>query len=197
MKTLSKILLCAVLFLHTSFKSNQIQKDSSFAFKSFLAKFKVLQPPLNIDPFKINIRSCIKLTKTDNLFVRSESPDEIYAYGLLPDTSNSYKLIWLEPSEVQMPYLATFTKNGKFIKKEFLGVGQCGSDCCYECKESIKINQNLTILSVDSITSCKCDANGPIKGTTEKFILLKKGRVMKDGNITMGAILKRPANKTK
>jgi hypothetical protein len=114
---------------------------------------------------------------------------------MLPDTENSYKIIWLAPAEVEIPILTTFTKDGKKIKEEQLGVGGCGSDCGFSCKEFITINKELTIFSRDSINSTDCDTSGnPMENTTKKYISYKTGKIMKDGKIRMSAILEKSTN---
>lgn len=164
-------------------------------FKGFLRKFKVLSLPLTIKTLEIIVDSSKKLNNKDNAFIKSEYPNEIYAYGMLPDTEANYKIIWLAPAEVEVPVLTTFTKDGKKIKEEGLGVGGCGSDCGFSCKEFITINKELTIFSRDSINSTDCDTSGnPMENTTKKYISYKTGKIMKDGKIRMSAILEKSTN---
>ncbi|MFD2864470.1 hypothetical protein [Mucilaginibacter antarcticus] len=190
MRLIARLTLFIILFVNTSYKvaAPSVATD----FRSFLTKFKTLQLPLTIT---IDLKKCVRFTKSDNQFVKSAYPNETYSYGILPDTTDSYKLIWLEPSETQMPYLGTFTKSGKFIEKVFLPVGQCGSGCGFLCNEFTRINKDLSFVSVDSITTCKCDINGPIEGTSEKYVLIKSGRVAKDGQITIGELYKKAIEK--
>ncbi|MFD0749977.1 hypothetical protein ACFQZS_07480 [Mucilaginibacter calamicampi] len=166
------------------------QNENSF--KKFKAKFKLLSLPLSINTLEIDVSKQRKLTGEDNIFVKSEYPNELYAYGMLTDTTGTYKLIWLEPAEIHVPVLATFTKTGKFIKKEYMSVGQCGSDCGFECTEFIQIKTDLTIFSADSIKSSACDSMGNIKETsTQKYTLFKKGKISKNGRIDFTSVNKK------
>jgi hypothetical protein len=170
-----------------------IRANTDFAV--FLKKFKVLSLPLTIKTLEIEVDSSKKLNSKDNVFIKSEYPDEIYAYGMLPDTETNYKIIWLEPAEVEIPVLTTFTKAGKKIKEEELGVGGCGSDCGFNCKEYITINTDLSIFSRDSIKSTDCDTSGNIiESTAKKYMRYKTGKVLKSGKIEMTKTLEKPVN---
>ncbi|GAC1309002.1 MAG: hypothetical protein NVSMB24_23700 [Mucilaginibacter sp.] len=163
------------------------------AFLNFLKKFKILSLPLTIRTLETGGGTSQKLNVKDNVFIKSEYPDEIYAYGILPDTANIYKVIWLQPAEMEVPVLTTFTKNGKKINEEYLGVGGCGSDCGFSCSEFITINRDFTIFSGDSVESTDCDTSGNLKpNTTKKYIRYKTGKVLKSGKIKMSEILEKP-----
>jgi len=131
----------------------------------------------------------------DSAFIKTEfkdtSLDKVYAYRLLPDTLNSYKLIWMEPAEILIPVLTTFSKSGKKISEELLSVGQCGTDCCFSCNETIIIHQDMSIYSVDSIRSCTCDSLGPKENTMQKYVLMKTGRILSDGKIQLSPMTKK------
>jgi hypothetical protein len=176
--------------VHSKVKSLKTSAD----FREFLKKFKVLSLPLTIKTLEIVVDSSRKLNTKDNIFIKSEYPNEIYAYGILPDTLNSFKIIWLQPAEEEVPVLTTFTKNGKKINEEYLGVGGCGSDCCFTCKEFITINHDLSIFSADSIKSCECDSTGPKENTTKKYIRYKTGKILKSGKIDITDILEKPVS---
>ena len=203
---LFKLLFWIILIIHfgiisgcKSNSSSQKERDSiiiiekpNTEFIAFLKKFKPLTLPVEIKTLDINFEAFTKLNNKDNVFIKSQYPDEIYTYGILPDTSEYYKIIWLAPLEYQVPVLTTFTKTGKKISEEYLGVNGCGSDCCFKCKEYIRINKDFTIFSADSIKSCECDSSGPKENTTKKHIRYKTGKILKDGKISMSQILEKP-----
>jgi len=167
--------------------------ESNPAFLIFIKKFKFLPLPLTIKTLDIAADSFQKLNAKDNVFIKSEYPDEIYAYGILPDTADFYKIIWLQPAEIEVPVLTTFSKTGKKISEKYLSVGGCGSDCGFSCAEFITIGQDLTIFSRDSITSSDCDTAGNLKpNTTKKYIRFEKGSVLKSGKIKMSKISEKP-----
>ncbi|MBS1503905.1 MAG: hypothetical protein JST32_17680 [Bacteroidetes bacterium] len=183
-------------------KQNQNGNDNTIKpvnvnpeFRQFLKKFKFLSLPLTIKTLEIVTDSSKKLNHRDNVFIKSDYPDEIYAYGMLPDTASNYKIIWLEPAEDEIPVLTIFTKNGKKLNQEELGVGECGSDCGFNCSESITIDKGLAIFSRDSIQSTNCDTSGNlIKNTTKRYLRFKTGKILKDGKIALTRIQERSIN---
>ncbi|MBS1526817.1 MAG: hypothetical protein JST19_14270 [Bacteroidetes bacterium] len=164
-------------------------------FKEFLKKFQIMSLPLSIKTLEIVADSSKKLSQKDNLFIKSDYPNGIYAYSMLPDTEINYKIIWLEPAEAEIPVLTIFTKDGKKVDQKELGVGGCGSDCGFNCSESITINKGLTIFSCDSIERTTCDTDGnPIKNTTKRYLRFKTGEILRDGKIDMTRIQQRSIN---
>jgi hypothetical protein len=163
--------------------------NSSEAFKNFLKEFRTLSLPLTIETLAIVADSSNKLNTKDNIFIKSEYPDEIYAYGLLPDTTDNYKIIWLEPTEIEIPVLTTFTKDGKKINEEELGVGECGSACGFKCNEYISLNKDMSIFSVDSEKITDCDTNGNFTGKEKRSIRYKTGKILANGKISMSEVI--------
>ena len=134
---IASLILLSVLFINCkNEKTKRIEssKNSSIPndFTSFIKKFKILKVPLTIEPLKIQAENFLPLTKSDLKFIdiRDIDPDldNVYAYGILPDTLESYKVIYLFPTEIYIPFLVTYTKTGKKISEETLSVGDCGSD---------------------------------------------------------------------
>jgi hypothetical protein len=173
-----------------SFENNR-QQD----FRKFLEKFKILNLPLTINTLGLSTEKYAIISVRDSIFLRTYPDDflfeEIRAYGLLPDTLNSFKVIWLKPADISFPVLTTFTKNGKRINEEVLSIGECGSDCCYTCKETIRINTDLSLYCADSIRSCKCDSLGPKDETMEKFVLYKTGKITQNGKIIISKLIRK------
>jgi hypothetical protein len=166
-------------------------------FRQFLAKFRPATLPLVIKPFEEQeiFEKLPLIYGGDSMFIHTEykdtSLDKVYAYRLLPDTMNSYKVIWLEPAEVLIPVLTTFSKSGKKISQESLTIGRCGSDCCYYCNETIIIGRDLSVYAADSIKTCKCDSLGPKENTMEKYVLMKTGLISRDGKIQLSQMMKK------
>jgi hypothetical protein len=173
-----------------------IENERSKEFTRFLNKFKSLELPLTINPDEQKeIRNLPLLFGTDTAFIstayKDTSLDKVFAYGLLPDTAKSFKVIWLTPTEIYLPVLTTFSKDGKKISEQELSVGQCGSDCCFTCVETIKINMDMAIYSADSISRCDCDSIGPKENTMKKFVLFKTGKIYGDGKISLSEMKER------
>jgi len=199
MKTTQLILLSLLFFSCNSNPASKNKKEvsknenlSGSDFNKFIGKFRPLRLPLTIKTFQQNGYNTLPvLSGSDTNYIKTPYPNKLYAYGLLPDTTDSYKIIWLSPAELYVPVLTTFTKRGQKVSEEYLGVGQCGSDCCYECNETITINTDLSIYSADSIKSCECDSTGPRLNTMKKYTLYKTGKIAAGGRLTFTDILKK------
>ena len=194
------ILLVSILFINCkNEKATNNQSDNlvlkSKAFKTFINKFKILEIPLTIEPLKIQDGTFTQLTKTDCKFIDLKDidpdSDSVYAYGILPDTLESYKVIYLFPSEIRLPKIATYSKNGKKISEVELSIGDCGSDCGFTCNEYIKIYSDLKIYSVDSIQRYECDSLGIKENTLKKYTRFKRGSISKKGQIIMSQMVEK------
>ncbi|MDO6434755.1 hypothetical protein Q4E93_29355 [Flavitalea sp. BT771] len=158
-------------------------------FERFIKKFKPLTLPLAIKTLDIQSTTGYRpIAGKDSIFINSGYPNETWAYGMLPDTSGNIQLVWLAPAEIYDPVLTTFTKGGLKISEQHLGVGGCGSDCCFTCDEYIYIKKDRSIYSVDSIKSCTCDESGPKKSTMKKYIRWKAGKIGEDGKISLSGV---------
>ena len=158
-------------------------------FEKFIKKFKPLTLPLSIKTLDIQSTAAYRpITEKDSMFINSGYPNETWAYGILPDTSANIQLVWLAPAEIYDPVLTTFTKGGQKISEQHLGVGGCGSDCCFTCDEYIYIKKDRSIYSADSIKSCTCDESGPKKNTMKKYIRYKTGKIGEDGKISLSGV---------
>lgn len=168
----------------TGSASVQPESEKQMAFRQFLQKFKVLSLPLNMDDAAIQSTNGLRKIKIeDTAFISTDFPEETWCYGILPDTSKMYQLIWLMPYAEYVPMLTTFTKSGERISRKQLGVGECGSDCCFTCREFVRIEKDMTIYSADSIKSCICDDEGPIESTTKEYVRYFTGKILDDGTI--------------
>jgi hypothetical protein len=197
-KKLRFLVIVIVSIITVCFCSCSNQPDGSklsekkVAFKRFLSKFDILRLPMNIKPGRMPVDHYRKLDSTDNSFTGYKDKTEtLYAFGVLSDTASCFKVIWLEPADDYYPVLATFTKSGRKIKQENIGVGGCGVDCGFQCSETIDINKDMSIYSADSVTYNDCDTNGNPNGTVEKYVRYKTGRIQKSGKIKMSKILKK------
>ena len=199
MKT-TPMLLAALLFVACNSKpAAEVKKAASVSvsveapvdphFRAFLAKFKMLQLPLTIKQNEIGDPGPASFSGSDTIYL--DSSYATHAYGLLPDTANSYKLILLAPADMYYPILATYTKNGKKIKEDGIGVGGCGSDCCFECNETVTIKKDGSMYAADSIKQCDCDDSGPKTETMRKYVRYKTGQIASDGKFTVSEVLEK------
>lgn len=165
--------------------------DRATSFRHFLNKFSVASLPLEIKTLNQDwgLETLPVLSKEDSLFISDpdlqEGSNRIRAWRLLPDTADSYKVIWLSSSEIFVPVLTTYSKSGKKISEASLTIGQCGADECFDCNETIRIGRDMSVYSVDSIQYSECDSLGYPVRVLEKYILYKTGQVLSSGKITM------------
>ncbi|MFA6262104.1 MAG: hypothetical protein WC760_11585 [Bacteroidia bacterium] len=194
------IILASILFANCKNEKAKNNKSEQLVvksndFKTFINTFKKLEVPLIIEPLKIQDGNFTQLTKTDLKFIDLQdidpNLDNIYAYGILPDTLDTYKVIYLFPYEIRLPKMATYSKNGKKISEEELAVGGCGSDCGFTCNEYVKIYSDLKIYSVDSIQSYECDSLGIKENTLKKYTRFKNGSINIKGQIIMSPIVEK------
>jgi hypothetical protein len=169
---------------------------ASPSFRRFLAKFKLLKLPLLLNAANTqNTAGLAFIYGGDTAYIntpfKDTTMDKVYAFGLLPDTLNSYKVIWLTPTEINLPVLTVFSKTGKKISEQELSLGKCGSDCCFSCNEVMRISKKLELLSEDSISSCECDSLGPKESTRTSYVLYKTGKIEPSGHILFSQIMKR------
>ena len=159
------------------------------AFRQLLKKFKPLTLPLTLNTTgQFSPETFPEITATDTVFIKSpDAPGR--CFGLLPDTSRYYGLVWLAPAEVYQVRLSTFTKTGEKIGERALAVGECGDDCGFSCSETLLIHANCSIYSTDSITSSECTDAGLLRpGTTKKYVRMIAGRVQPTGEINLSDV---------
>ena len=195
-------LILKIIFVFTIFSCNESKKDNDEInitnqlpedFNVFKNKFEVLKLPLKIEPLKLELDKYVSLNESDLKFINSKDLnsdlDKVFAFGILPDTIDSYKIVYLYPYEYYVPFLVTYSKNGKKVSEVNLSVGGCGSDCGFFCSDYVKIYSDYSIHSVDSIRNYECDSLGIVENTLRKIIRHKKGKVNKKGIITFSEIM--------
>lgn len=157
--------------------------DKAIYFKEvFIRKFKPIDLPLTMRPLERGERPKTNPESADTLFFKNGVTYAI-CYGMLPDTTKYYGLIWQGIADFDPPYLTTYTKQGDIIDEAELFVGQCGGlDCGWMCSETIKMDEQYKIVSVDTVTTFDCDS---LKGNLKKSVFYKSGYVNDKGIITM------------
>ncbi|WP_188500504.1 hypothetical protein [Pontibacter amylolyticus] len=176
---------------------NSISEDTSASrirlFKLFLKKFKNLSLPIEIrsDGFaRLDVTGLERLNEqsNDTLFAKADYFNESFCYGMLPDTTSFYTLIFYHPAAEYYPVVATYSKSGFLINQENLFHGACGSDCgLTSCSMTAIIGKDFSVLSVDSIYyEYECDSTyAPIPNTGEIIVISKNGKIDKKGAISM------------
>jgi hypothetical protein len=134
---------------------------------------------------KQNTEDCYMPTIKDSLFFNTQFP----ILGLLADTTDNYKILYLQHEEDFYPYLRTFSKNGQIIDDQYVSYGdytdwECAMD---SCKSIIKLLDASTIERYIRMRFTECDSLGnKIPSTTKIVIKRQTIKVDKKGKITYG-----------
>ncbi|HYV92047.1 MAG TPA: hypothetical protein VE978_09705 [Chitinophagales bacterium] len=195
MRKLATILLVLLL---NSCNSGTIEKQSSNAppdtFREFLKKFKIIDLPFVFryadfkESFNYNKMTSIDANSSDTLFIKTEYSDGIKCFGMLPDTTIFFSIIYFYPADSYYPQLVTYNKRGKLIDETSLIVNGCGGDCGLQyCSETGMINKDLSIFCADTVNwEYFCDSLGqPIPNSDIVWINTKTGRLTNNGKVKM------------
>lgn len=163
-------------------------------FRQFLNKFKIIDLPFVYryvdfkEYFDLDKMQHIDVNSSDTLFIKTDYSAEIKCYGILPDTSKFFSLIFFYPADSYYPQLITYDKKGKQIDKTSLIVNGCGVDCGLQyCSETAIIEKDLSILCVDTVIwEYFCDSLGePILNSDIVWINTKTGKLTDSGKLKM------------
>ncbi|MFH0893969.1 MAG: hypothetical protein V2A54_05995 [Bacteroidota bacterium] len=167
-------------------------------FSEFLKKFKLLQLPLTFRQNQTIEKGLPEYNENsiDTLFVKNYGKQSVY-YGMLPDTSNYFGLIFiLAGVQNSPPVLKTYDKSGKQISEAFLHCGNCIAGLDIEwCSSTGIIKNDLTIYSVDTIKTIKHDNSlKAINGTEEYYMIYRNCKINPNGKTTVPAEQKKSLN---
>ena len=181
------VLICFVISCSSPIKKPEqqnMQTIKEIAFRKFISHFKTIALPFTISTAE-DIQGKYYIIPQNSIDTAFETYSFI-CYGMLPDTSDFFKLLFLAPADDYIPVLATYDKKGNRISNENIDVGHGGAWPCYTCTEMEIIKKDQTIFSIDSITECKLDSmNNPIPNTTRKYVAYKNGKIYADGKIIL------------
>ncbi len=125
----------------------------------------------------------IELSSVEQQLLANDPEQEAgVAVGLVVDPSDAKHILWLSPADSELPMITTFTSNGAFVRTEGLVIGRCGPGPCYECKETVRVNDDLTILTTDTVTACECDSTyEPLPIPCEHYVTVRQGTLSSAG----------------
>jgi hypothetical protein len=194
MKYLLALSIVVVFFSSCSNDNEKKLSDTaSPVFRSYLSKFKVIEMPFYFNGWDGNSLDTKKLflldsSSNDKLFFLDRNNTFTWGYGMLPDTSKYYSLIYFGMSEEKFPILATYSKQGKLIDHSSLVVHGCGSDCGLSyCSFSARISNNLSIVLSDTLKyEGTCDNLGMKPNSDTTFINVINGTIDDNGFIKLG-----------
>jgi hypothetical protein len=188
---MKQLLLILSLFL-SAFINSGSKEDATGTnkeFEAFLKKFKTTPLPLIIKACKVSTVGCNSFDDTDTLFIKELSGWVPY-YKFKPN-GNYIAVISLGMADCSLPILTTYTIDGKKIDEESIAIGGCGAGPGFTCEEFMTVRKDYTLYTSDTIREAALDSLGnDIKGTEEKYVVYKKGRLLSSGKIELTGEIK-------
>jgi len=136
----------------------------------------------------------LPLVHPDSLEVDNE--DGSIPYCTFKTNGDYYAVIRVGAADCYLPQLITYDKNGKVIDEQTIAIGYCGSGPGFHCEEFGSIDKDFSIYTSDTISVSEIDSLGEeIKGTTESYVLYKKGRLLSSGKIELTDTLRQTIKK--
>jgi len=166
--------------------------DKEVAFKKLISKLKIVPYPISYAIYEsIDDKKVIYLNDDSNdTLLRKDFGGDVNPvnaiWGLLPDTSESYKILAFYPADVLFLGVVTFDKKGNLLDSYGLNSGKWGADVCYNCSETIIIKSLNDILCTDTITEMifdtiehKCiDSTRKITIENKYYSLTQQGKLI-------------------
>ncbi len=127
----------------------------------------------------------VQLTGQEQELLANDPEQEAgVAVGRIYDPSGVKHILWLSPADVDLPMITTFSAEGEFIHIEGLVIGECGPGPCYQCKETVRIDLDFSILTTDTVTACECDStHEPLSKPCEHYVSIREGALSSDGAV--------------
>jgi len=195
MRILTTFLSTLFLFsCHNKVAEKKTYNAQPDTFRQFLKKFTIIDLPFifryvdYIENFDLDKMVGIDPKSNDTLYIKADYLDGIKCFGILPDTSKFFSLIFFYPADNYYPMLATYNKYGILLDQTNLIVNGCGGDCGITyCSETGIVNKDLTIYCADSINyEYQCDSLGqPIPNSDIVLINSKIGTLTENGNLNL------------
>ena len=203
MNTYLKVLITFLIFIvctSSSFKPNDQTISNSNRkeqFKIFIKGLNVLKTPIQFNSRHLSLNGFRKISKNsiDTLFFKDSGNDDFFC-GVLQDTINNFKILYLGTADILIPCITVFTKEGEQISSRDLYVQDCGESgivCGYKCSMTVIVYPDNSIFSVDSTFISLCDTitDKEIPNTTDITIASMKGIIESDGKIKFSEITKK------
>lgn len=174
------------IIVTTIFATSCVDKRpmSNDTFTGLISKLKVLESTFSYNLEEQNDENCYHTnTNEDSLFANFT----VSIIGLLPDTIETYKMLYLYPGDDLYPTIRTFTKKGKLIDDQSICYNLCaGWDCTMDsCESTVKLKGANKIERYLRVVTSDCDSIGKkiiatSKTQTNRQIITieKKGKII-------------------
>lgn len=165
----------------TSCGDKKNKKESDSPFTSFISSLDKVELPFHYDLVAQDIENCSKPALADTLFIQAQD----YIIGLLPDTLDNYKVLYLRTGDDFYPSLKVFAKNGRLLSDNLICFPECsGVDCEVDsCYSYVNISSKDISRRIKTIfTSCDSVGN-KISGSTNYKVRQEYIQVNQSGNL--------------
>ena len=164
--------------------------DTVVDFRKFLVQFPIRQLPVKINVFDKWVEpELISIYKSpENIFLKENDRNSGHYWGMLPDTSQFFYLIYSVLSDGEAPVHAVYDKAGNCLDNKMINVGRCdGGGPCYSCTDDIVIGSDYSIMAVDTFREFICDDEMlvPDSSKVKVSLITVKGRIT-NGKIEIG-----------
>lgn len=178
-----KIIIASTVSISSCDNVSDHGSDKQTEIKNFLKEYKQTTLPIRMKGCPGNSYS-LPLINTDNL--ESDNEDGSVPYCTFKTNGDYYAVIRIGAADCYLPFIITYDKNGKVIDEQTIAIGYCGSGPGFHCEEFASISKDYSIYTADTISVTDVDSLGEeIEGTTESYIIYKKGRLLSSGKIEL------------
>jgi hypothetical protein len=162
--------------------------DTLALFHAFVKKFPVRPLPFHTciscnDLY--NAASTVVRIEDENIFLPKEF-SWVNCWGMLPDTSINYFLIWTVTGDNIIPFLAIYNKKGTLLSCDPLTSSGGGWGPCFEFSAYASIEKDYSVHLFDTTWNWECDSAFVICDSSK----VKIERTVLDGKITGGMFIK-------
>ena len=182
MKTLYHVSIVILTTLFFSCKNTNTEKSqNNEETPDFLKQYNLTSLPIKM---KGCIADGLPLVSLDSL--NADIEDGSLPYCTFKTNGDYYAVIRLGIADCTLPNLITYDKTGHVIDERELAIGYCGDGPGFHCEEFASIGKDYSIYTSDTISVASINNFGEeIKGTTESYIIYKKGRLLSSGKIVL------------
>ncbi len=152
----------------TSCNDSKRHAENSSPFIHFISNMDRVKLPFHYDLVAQDIEKAKKPTLADTQFIQEQD----YIIGLLPDTIDNYKVLYLSTGDDFYPSLKIFGKTGKTLSNNSICFPDCAAgDCEFDsCNSYVDIQINRIVRTISTIKT-DCDSLGnKIANSTHKQI---------------------------
>lgn len=154
---------------------------------SFLKEYNYTTLPLKMKGCKEN-----GLPLMNDSDLEKTQEDGTIPYCTFNTNGKYYAVVRLGLADCFLPQLITYDTNGKKIDEKTIAIGYCGCGPGFHCEEFTIIKKDFSIYSSDTISIAEVDSLGDeIKSTVQKYIIYKKGKLLKTGKIELTGEIKK------